>query len=230
MRIPEPSRSTLDGSLEERGYALWPDLLDAAGCGELVRTFDDDAGFRKTIEMGRHAYGDGRYRYFAYPLPEIVQTLREGLYRTLLPIARAWSERLGLAETYPDEHADFLARCHAAGQERPTPLVLRYEEDSYNRMHQDTYGAVAFPLQVAVLLSPPSDFEGGEFLISENRPRMQVRTEAVPLARGEGIVFANTIRPVPSPRGHARANMRHGMNRLRRGTRYALGVIFHDAE
>ena len=220
----------MEGSLEQHGYALLPNLLAPAECAGYALRFDDDSCFRSTIDMGQHAYGDGRYRYFAYPLPDELQKLRSRLYERLLPIARAWHERLGIDESFPDDYADFLERCHHAGQRRPTPLILRYETNGYNRMHQDSYGEVAFPLQVACLLSAPSAFEGGEFLVSENRPRMQVRTEAVPLAQGEGIVFANKLRPVVSSRGYARANMRHGMNRLRRGTRCALGVIFHDAE
>jgi hypothetical protein len=230
VQIDGQAWSQVDGALEERGYALLPQLLDRDECRSFVLAFDDDSRFRSTIEMGRHAYGEGRYRYFANPLPAALEELRSRLYERLLPIARAWSERLGTRQSFPDRHSDFLARCHRAGQRRPTPLVLRYETDGYNRMHQDVYGAIAFPLQVACLLSDPTGFEGGEFLVSENRPRMQVRTEAIRLAQGEGIVFANAVRPVRSPRGHARASMRHGMSRLRSGERYALGVIFHDAE
>lgn len=229
MRIARQAWQDIDRTIEASGYAVLPGLLDAVDCDELIAGFDDATRFRSTIEMARHAYGEGRYRYFAYPLPDSLQELRGALYERLLPTARAWQERLGTSETFPDEHGAFLQRCHLAGQPRPTPLVLRYETGGYNRMHQDTYGEIAFPLQVACLLSPVESFDGGEFLISENRPRMQVRTEAVRLEQGDGIVFANTIRPVPSPRGYARADMRHGMSRVRRGTRYALGVIFHDA-
>ena len=180
--------------------------------------------------MGSHAYGEGRYRYFAYPLPSRLEALRTRLYRELLPIARRWQKRLGTEIDFPENHAGFLARCHQAGQTRPTPLLLRYEQDGYNRLHQDVYGAVAFPLQVACLLSSPAAFEGGDFLVSENRARMQVRAEAIPLSLGEGIVIANGVRPVASRRGWARAQMRHGLSRLRSGERYALGIIFHDAE
>jgi hypothetical protein len=230
VRIDQQEWSQVDGALEEWGYARLPRLLGADECRAFVQGFDDDARFRSTIEMGRHAYGEGRYRYFAYPLPGALEALRNRLYERLLPLARAWNERLGVRSSFPDRHAAFLARCHRAGQRRPTPLVLRYDAGGYNRMHQDVYGPLAFPLQVACLLSDPADFEGGEFLVSENRPRMQVRTEAIPLEQGEGIVFANAVRPVRGPRGYARATMRHGMSRLRRGVRYALGVIFHDAE
>jgi hypothetical protein len=229
MRIDEQTWPAVDAALEERGYALLPRLLEPAECDAFTRAFAEDARYRKTIEMGLHAYGDGRYRYFAYPLPDALEELRSRLYERLLPIARTWLERLGRDEAFPDRLDDFLGVCHRAGQRRPTPLVLRYEADGYNRMHQDVYGDVSFPLQVACLLSSPGDFEGGEFLVSESRPRMQTRTEAVPLARGEGIVFANDVRPVVSKRGYARARMRHGLSRIRSGTRYALGVIFHDA-
>ncbi len=216
--------------LDDRGYALLPGLLDPDDCAEFIALFRDDSRFRSTIEMGSHAYGEGRYRYFAYPLPSHLEALRTRLYRELLPIARRWQERLGIEIDFPEDHAGFLARCHRAGQTRPTPLVLRYEQDGYNRLHQDVYGAVAFPLQVACLLSSPADFEGGDFLVSENRARMQVRAEAIPLSLGEGIVIANGVRPVASKRGWARAQMRHGLSRLRSGERYALGIVFHDAE
>jgi hypothetical protein len=179
--------------------------------------------------MARPAYGEGRYRYFADPLPPVVKELRQRLYAHLLPLARAWRDRLGTDWPLPDTHAALIERCRAAGQSRPTPLVLRYGPDGYNRMHQDVYGDVSFPLQLTCLLSAPADFAGGEFLVSESRPRMQTRTEAVPLAQGEAILFANTIRPVPGARGPARAQMRHGVSRVRAGARYALGIIFHDA-
>jgi uncharacterized protein len=224
-----PPWTELDAALEQRGYALLPDLLGVETCLDLIALENAETGFRKTIEMARHAYGEGRYRYFAYPLPAAVQTLRERLYEHLLPLARAWRERLGTDWALPDTHDELLERCRNAGQRRPTPLVLHYGTDGHNRMHQDVYGAVAFPLQVTCLLSSPTDFEGGEFLVSETRARMQTRTEAIPLEQGEGIVFANTVRPVPGARGHARAQMRHGVSRVRSGTRHALGIIFHDA-
>ncbi len=209
---------------------MLPGLLNPDDCAEFIALFRDDSRFRSTIEMERHAYGEGRYRYFAYPLPTRLEALRTRLYRELLPIARRWQERLGIEIDFPEDHGDFLARCHEAGQVRPTPLVLRYERDGYNRLHQDVYGAVSFPLQVTCLLSSPANFEGGAFLVSENRARMQVRAEAIPLSLGEGIVIANDVRPVPGKRGWARAHMRHGLSRLRSGERYALGIVFHDAE
>jgi hypothetical protein len=221
--------SILD-EITAHGYARLPALLDARDCEALIELFDRDASFRKTIEMERHAYGQGRYRYFADPLPESVESLRSRLYSQLLPVARVMSRRLGLEDALPGSLEELRERCRAAGQTRPTCLLLHYTAGGYNRMHQDVYGAVSFPLQVVVLLSPPEAFEGGEFLVSESRPRMQTRTEALSLARGEGIVFANTLLPVPSRRGFARARMRHGLNRIRSGERYALGLIFHDAE
>ncbi len=224
-----PPWTELDAALERRGYALLPGLLGEADCRDLAALETRGEGFRKTIEMARHAYGEGRYRYFAYPLSPVVQALRERLYTHLLPLARAWRERLGSDWELPDTLNALLTRCHESGQRRPTPLVLRYGPDGHNRMHQDVYGAIAFPLQLTCLLSSPADFEGGEFLVSETRPRMQTRTEAIPLARGEGILFANTIRPVPARRGFARAQMRHGVSRIRAGARQTLGIIFHDA-
>lgn len=221
---------TIESELDLRGYARRPGLLAADACRRLVALFGQQGPFRKTIEMARHAYGEGRYRYFADPLPPLVQTLRETLYEELLAPARSFHARLGVDEELPATWEGMRDRCRKAGQTRPTPLLLHYGRDGYNRMHQDVYGAVAFPLQVVVLLSAPDDFEGGEFLVSESRPRMQTRTEAVPLAQGEGIVFANRLRPVASRRGWARAQMRHGLSRVRSGQRYALGLIFHDAE
>lgn len=228
-RIDALPWSGVEGELAELGYARLPGLLEPDECAALIASFGDEARFRKTIEMGGHAYGEGRYRYFDYPLPELVETLRERLYPHLLAVARIWGEQLKLPAELPRSQSELLARCRAAGQTRATPLLLQYEKDGYNRMHQDIYGDVSFPLQVACLLSSPDDFEGGEFLVSESRARMQTRTEAVPLRRGEGIVFANDVRPVASKRGHARATMRHGLSRVRSGERYALGVIFHDA-
>jgi hypothetical protein len=216
--------------LDEVGYARLPGLLEPGECDELISFFNQDERFRSTIEMGRHAYGEGRYRYFAEPLPRQIATLREELYLRLRPIAETWNQRLGIEATHPASLGELREQCHAAGQTRPTPLILRYGQGGYNRMHQDVYGAVSFPLQVTCLLSSPSDFEGGEFLVSESRPRMQTRTEAIRLDRGEAIVIANSLRPVASKRGWSRANMRHGVSRIQTGHRYALGIIFHDAE
>ena len=216
--------------LDLSGYARLPALLAPDECADLISLFTDDARFRSTIEMERHAYGEGRYRYFAEPLPERLAILRAELYDRLLPIARTWYQRLGITPPPPGSLAELRELSHAAGQTRPTPLILHYSEGGYNRMHQDVYGAVSFPLQVACLLSSPSDFEGGEFLVSESRTRMQTRTEAIRLGQGEAIVIANALRPVASKRGWARAQMRHGVSRIQRGERYALGIIFHDAE
>jgi hypothetical protein len=180
--------------------------------------------------MARHGFGSGEYKYFAYPLPPTVADLRSALYRALAAIANRWNERLGVETRYPADHAEYLERCHAAGQTRPTPLLLQYGPGDYNCLHQDLYGDLVFPLQVAVLLSAPgSDFSGGEFVLTEQRPRMQSRAEVVPLGQGEGVVFPVHHRPVAGTRGTYRVTMRHGVSRLRSGRRYTLGVIFHDA-
>ena len=181
--------------------------------------------------MARHGFGRGEYKYFTYPLPEMVTALRTALYPRLAPIANRWSASLGLDERYPDAHADFITRCHKAGQTRPTPLLLQYGEGDFNALHQDVYGEHVFPLQVAILLSEPdADFTGGEFVLTEQRPRMQSRAEVVPLRRGDGVVFAVRNRPVQGTRGVYRVNLRHGVSRLRSGRRHTVGVIFHDAK
>ena len=217
--------------LDARGYALPGRLLTARECEALRRCFGDDARFRSSIDMEPHRYGRGRYRYFAYPLPSLVQKLRESLYPPLAGIANRWQEQLGKEERFEPELGGFLARCHLAGQTRPTPLLLRYRPGDYNRMHQDVYGRIAFPLQVAIVLSREgTEYAGGEFLVSEQRPRMQTRVSAVRLALGEAIVFTNALRPALSPRGVARAQMRHGVSELRSGERTTLGLIFHDAK
>jgi hypothetical protein len=217
--------------LDARGYALPGRLLAARECEALRRCFGDDARFRSTIDMEPRRFGRGRYRYLAYPLPPVVQKLREALYPPLAAIANRWQELLGKGERFEAELAGFLARCHGAGQTRPTPLLLRYVPGDYNRLHQDVYGRIAFPLQVTIVLSREgAEYAGGEFLVSEQRPRMQTRVSAVRLALGEAIVFANALRPVTGPRGLARAQMRHGVSELRSGERVALGLIFHDAK
>ena len=229
-RIAAYDWNDVEESLASCGYARLPGLLANDECGELARIFERDELFRSTVEMRAHAYGDGCYRYFGYPLPPLIAALRTRLYPRLRAIGNRWHEQLGIEARYPAGLGRFLETCHAAGQTRPTPLILRYGSDGYNRMHQDVYGDVAFPLQVACLLSRRGeDFTGGEFLISETRPRMQVRTEAVSLEQGEGIAFANAIRPVASTRGFARAQMRHGASRIGTGERLTLGIIFHDA-
>jgi hypothetical protein len=221
----------IEGELDARGYALAGRLLGARECAGLRRLFADDARFRSTVDMEKKSFGRGRYRYLAYPLPPLVAELRAALYPPLAAIANRWQERLGVPARFEPELAGFLARCHAAGQERPTPLLLHYEAGDYNRLHQDLYGSVAFPLQVAIVLSREgADYEGGEFLVGEQRPRMQTRVSAVRLGLGEAIVFPNAVRPVRGPRGDARAHMRHGVSELRAGERFTLGLIFHDAK
>ncbi len=213
------------------GFARVPDLLAREECLELASLFDTEQLFRAHIDMARYRYGEGEYRYFSYPLPRLVAELRASLYPRLAAIANEWRSALGSEERYPDQLETFLARCHDAGQTRPTPLLLRYSVDGYNCLHQDRYGEVFFPLQVACLLSRPrKDFEGGEFLLVEQRPRIQSRGEAISLEAGEGIIFPNTERPVQGKRGYYRTQFRHGVSRIRSGNRTALGIIFHDAE
>jgi hypothetical protein len=229
--VRDGGAASVERQLDDAGYARLPGLLTGPECTELAALFGRDDTFRKTIEMQRHAYGEGRYRYFSYPLEPRVARMRTALYAPLAEIANRWNEKLGIETRYPRTLEALLARCQEAGQLRPTPLLLRYERGGYNRMHRDVYGDVAFPLQVACLLSSPgSDFEGGEFLVSEGRARMQTRTTAVRLAAGDAIVFANAVRPVASTRGYARAAMRHGVSTVTRGERVALGIIFHDAQ
>jgi hypothetical protein len=205
-------------------------LLTGAECDHVAGLYPLDRGFRSHIIMARHGFGSGEYRYFAYPLPPLVQGLRSALYPYLAPIANRWHERLKREVRFPAEHAAFIERCHEAGQTRPTPLLLQYGENDYNCLHQDLYGEHVFPLQVAVLLSAPGrDFEGGEFVLTEQRPRMQSRAEVVPLTKGDAVVFAVNSRPVGGKRGDYRVTMRHGVSRLRSGHRHTLGVIFHDA-
>jgi hypothetical protein len=211
------------------GYAVRP-LLDAAACRALAALYDDDRRFRSRVIMARHSFGRGEYKYLAYPLPDPVQALRSALYPPLAEIANAWRHSLGEAADFPPTHAEYLARCHAAGQTRPTPLILRYGPDDYNCLHQDLYGELVFPLQLAILLSVPGqDFTGGEFVLSEQRPRAQSRVEVVPLRQGEAVIFPVHHRPVQGTRGMYRVTMRHGVSRLRSGARHTLGIIFHDA-
>jgi hypothetical protein len=218
-------------ALDDSGYAVLPRLLVPSECAALAACYDDASLFRSRIVMARHGYGEGEYRYFAYPLPPLVESLRTALYALLAPRANRWSEAMRIETRYPRAHADFLARCHRAGQRRPTPLLLRYQAGDYNRLHQDLYGEHVFPLQATVLLSRPGeDFTGGEFVLVEQRARMQSRAEVVPLAQGDAVVFAVNHRPVKTARGFARATMRHGVSRLRSGARMTLGIIAHDAK
>lgn len=215
--------------LDDRGSAVVECLLGADECIALSGLYSQDLKFRSRIVMARHGFGRGEYKYFDYPLPGIVAALRTSIYAQLAPIANRWNEAMGVGVQYPPTHAQFIARCHAAGQLQPTPLLLEYGVDDYNCLHQDIYGEHVFPLQVAVLLSAPRDFTGGEFVLTEQRPRMQSRAEVVPLLQGDAVIFAVHHRPVRGARGVYRVNLRHGVSRVRSGRRHTLGIIFHDA-
>jgi len=220
----------IEADLEAHGAAKTNALLTPDECATLAACYDGEAPFRSRIVMAQHGFGRGEYKYFAYPLPPLVHALREALYAWLAPVANRWSGATGLGLRYPADHAVYLVRCHAAGQVRPTPLLLRYGADDYNCLHQDVYGEQVFPLQATILLSRPgADFEGGEFVLTEQRPRMQSRAEVVPLGQGEAAIFAVRERPVEGARGTYRAKLRHGVSRLRSGRRFTLGIIFHDA-
>lgn len=217
-------------SLDTDGYANMGRLLTPEEGEGLTQMYQSDDRFRSRVVMARHGFGRGEYKYFAYPLPEIVSNLRTALYPRLSTIANRWNKTLGVAVRYPEDHAEFLQRCHHAGQTKPTPLLLQYGAGDYNCLHQDLYGEHVFPLQVAFLLSAPgSDFTGGEFVLTEQRPRMQSRAEVVPLGQGDGVIFPVHHRPVRGSRGFYRVNMRHGVSRVRSGHRHTLGIIFHDA-
>ena len=220
----------IERELDAYGCAVAPKLISPETCRELAALYADDGRFRSRIVMASHGFGRGEYKYFADPLPDLIVGLRRGLYRRLAPLADRWNAAMGIDVRYPAEHEAFRARCHAAGQTRPTPLLLRYGPGDYNCLHQDVYGEHLFPLQVAILLSEPGrDFTGGEFVLTEQRPRMQSRAEVVNLSQGDGVIFAVRERPVQGARGAYRVNMRHGVSRLRSGERFTLGVIFHDA-
>ena len=234
----ESTDTVLDGhdwagaerSLDSQGWAVLPRLLTPEQCVAAAGLWEADQGFRSRIVMARHGFGEGEYRYFDYPLPGLVAGLRERLYERLAPTANRWSEALGSDSRFPDRHADYLARCREAGQTRPTPLILRYEAGGWNALHQDLYGPLVFPIQAAILLSRPgADFEGGEFLLTEQRPRMQSRGTVVPLEQGDAVLFAVNHRPVRGTRGWYRTAMRHGVSAVRAGERRTLGIIFHDA-
>jgi uncharacterized protein len=216
--------------LDARGSATTGPLLTPAECSALAATYPDDTAFRSHIIMARHGFGKGEYKYFSRPLPDLIDGLRTGLYPQLAPVANRWAEAMKLGVSYPATLDPFLARCHEAGQTRPTPLLLKYEAGDYNCLHQDLYGDNVFPLQVAFLLSRPNiDFEGGEFVLVEQRPRMQSRPDVVPLVQGEGVIFAVRHRPVVGSKGTYRVNLRHGVSRIRSGQRFTAGIIFHDA-
>jgi len=230
-RIAALDAANLAASLDAGGYAVLPALLAPEECAGLAAQYDDRARFRSRVVMARHGYGQGEYQYFAYPLPPLVAALRTALYPLLAPIANRWHEAMRNDVRFPPDHAAFLARCHRAGQNRPTPLLLRYGAGDYNRLHQDLYGEHVFPVQATVLLARPErDFTGGEFVLVEQRARMQSRAEVVPLGQGDAVIFAVNQRPVSSARGYTRVVMRHGVSKLRSGARMTLGVIFHDAK
>ena len=229
-RVAAHDWRAIGDALDVDGWVVLPHLLTDAECRAIAEGYDDDTAFRSRVIMARHGFGRGEYRYFAYPLPGLVAALRPVLYAQLVIIANGWQQRMGSDVRFPTDHDVFLDRCRAAGQARPTPLLLRYGPGDYNCLHQDLYGEHVFPLQVAVLLSEPGeDFSGGEFVLTEQRPRMQSRPMVVPLRRGDAVVFAVSSRPVLGARGSYRVNMRHGVSRIGAGLRHTLGVIFHDA-
>ena len=218
------------GELDSQGSTILPGLLGPTECRMIAASYSDESRFRSHIHMARHGFGRGEYRYFSYPLPGLIGDLRTALYPRLADLANAWNERMNIDVRYPAEHASFLERCHQAGQRRPTPLLLQYGPGDYNCLHQDLYGEHVFPIQVAVLLSEPdADFTGGEFVLTEQRPRMQSRVEVVPLRQGDAVAFAVNHRPVRGTRGTYRVNLRHGVSLVRSGARHTLGIIFHDA-
>jgi len=228
-RLASVDWAGLAGELDARGNAVVERLLSPAQCRSIAALYEDDDRFRSRIVMARHGFGRGEYKYFNYPLPPPVAELRTCLYSPLAAIANRWNAALGIDLRYPAAHPAFVARCHAAGQTKPTPLLLRYGEGDYNCLHQDLYGEHVFPLQATILLSDGSEFAGGEFVLTEQRPRMQSRPEVVPLRQGDAVIFAVQHRPVQGSRGVYRVNMRHGVSRVRRGQRQTLGIIFHDA-
>jgi hypothetical protein len=220
----------IEGQLDSTGCVVLPKLLSAHECADIASLYADERRFRSHVVMARHGFGRGEYRYFKYPLPDLLGDLRTALYPRFVGIANAWNARMNVGERFPADHAAFLKRCHEARQVRPTPLLLKYGPGDFNCLHQDLYGDLWFPIQVAVLLSQPSkDFTGGEFVLTEQRPRMQSRAEVVPLHQGDGVAFAVNNRPVQGTKGSYRVKLRHGVSRLRSGTRYTAGIIFHDA-
>jgi hypothetical protein len=229
-RIEGQDWNQVTRDLDAHGSARVAGLLAPDECDALAALYDEECNFRSRVVMSRHGFGRGEYKYFSYPLPVPVAALRMSIYAQLAPIANRWNSLMGIDARYPLQHAEYLALCHASGQLRPTPLLLRYGVDDYNCLHQDMYGELVFPLQVAVLLSEPGrDFDGGEFVLTEQRPRMQSRPEVVPLRQGDAVVFAVHQRPVKGSRGVYRVTHRHGVSRLRSGHRHTIGVIFHDA-
>ena len=221
----------IGADLDAAGCAVVGPLLARSECAALAALYPQEDGFRSKVIMSRHGFGRGEYKYFSYPLPEIIASLRTAMYGPLAEIANRWNAAMGIAQRYPEKHAAYLKQCHDAGQQRPTPLILQYGPGDYNCLHQDLYGEHVFPLQATILLSQPGeDFSGGEFVLTEQRPRMQSRAEVVPLAQGEIVIFPVHHRPVQGTRGVYRVNMRHGVSRLREGNRHTVGIIFHDAK
>ena len=229
-RVAAYDWQALAQELDQFGCTILPKLLSPVECHDIAGLYSDENHFRSHVHMARHGFGKGEYRYFKYPLPDLLAGLRAALYPRLVEVANEWNERMGIEERYPIAHASFLKRCHAAGQLRPTPLLLQYVPGDFNCLHQDLYGDLAFPVQVAILLSEPGkDFTGGEFVLTEQRPRMQSRAEVVPLRRGDAVAFAVHNRPVRGSKGNYRVNLRHGVSRVRSGMRHTVGIIFHDA-
>jgi uncharacterized protein len=230
-RVERIDWPTVSANLDAYGWAGFKDLLTGNECADISGLYAADHTFRSHVIMAQHGFGRGEYKYFSYPLPEMIAGLRTAIYPHLAPIANRWNESMEIQVRYPESHAVFIERCHQAGQTRPTPLLLQYGAGDYNALHQDVYGEHVFPLQLAILLSEPEkDFTGGEFVLTEQRPRMQSRAEVVPLRQGDGVVFAVHHRPVNGTRGSYRVNLRHGVSRLRSGRRHTLGIIFHDAK
>ncbi|WP_299869790.1 2OG-Fe(II) oxygenase [uncultured Roseobacter sp.] len=229
-RLAEIDSDALANELDAFGSARLTSLLTQEECDEIAALYPAEAPFRSHIHMARHRFGKGEYKYFDYPLPKLISALRAQMYPALAPVANSWNERMGIEIRFPNDHQAYLDQCHEGGQLRPTPLLLQYVEGDFNCLHQDVYGDLLFPLQMAVLLSQPGqDFTGGEFVLTEQRPRMQSRAEVVPLQKGDAVIFAVRNRPVKGTRGDYRVNMRHGVSHLRSGTRHTLGIIFHDA-
>ena len=229
-RIDAYDWNAIGNDLDDFGCAVLPKLLAPGECDDIAALYPHEEHFRSHVHMARHGFGKGEYRYFKYPLPALIGELRTALYSRAAPFANAWNEQMNVATRYPKAHADYLKICHKAGQTRPTPLLLQYAAGDFNCLHQDLYGDLAFPLQITVLLSAPGrDFAGGEFVLTEQRPRMQSRVEVVPLQQGDAVLFAVHNRPVQGTKGPYRVNLRHGVSRLRSGHRHTLGIIFHDA-
>jgi len=231
IRVETIPWEQISQDLDAEGFAIIRDVLSSDECEQIRQLYEKRDIFRSNVVMERHGFGRGEYRYFSYPLPSLIATLRTSVYPHLVPIANRWNEAMGINAQYPAKHADYIDRCHRAGQDKPTPLLLKYGTDDYNCLHQDLYGEHVFPLQLAILLSEPDkDFTGGEFVLTEQRPRMQSRPMVVPLQKGDGVVFAVRNRPVQGKKNVYRVTLRHGVSRLRSGNRHTLGIIFHDAQ